>query len=82
MSPEESLWLSQGHTEGLSSATFYEQLRQYLRKAGIAPAGVHFFVHTAAMLRRDAGESIGDGPASLEGQEDRGWGRVAEAIGV
>jgi integrase len=50
MSPGESLWPSQGHTggPGLSSATFYEQLRRHLRKAGIAPAGVHIFRHTAA----------------------------------
>jgi site-specific recombinase XerD len=99
LSPGESLWPSQGHTEsaGLSSATFYEQLRRYLRKAGIAPAGVHVFRHTAAKLRRDAGESIEDVSRfldhsslavtttylrRLEGQEDRGWGRVAEAIGV
>jgi integrase/recombinase XerC len=95
--PEESLWPSQGHTGGLSSATFYEQLRRYLKKAGIAPAGVHIFRHTAAKLRRDAGESIEDVSRfldhsslavtttylrRLEGQEDKGWGRVAEAIGI
>jgi hypothetical protein len=28
--------------------------------AGIAPAGVHIFRHTAAKLRRDAGESMED----------------------
>jgi integrase/recombinase XerC len=97
MSPEESLWPSQGHTDGLSSATFYEQLRRYLKKAGIAPAGVHILRHTAAKLRRDAGESIEDVSRfldhsslavtttylrRLEGQEDKGWGRVAEAIGL
>jgi integrase len=97
MSPEESLWPSQGHTGGLSSATFYEHLRRYLKKAGIAPAGVHILRHTAAKLRRDAGESIEDVSRfldhsslavttvylrRLEGQEDCGWGRVAEAIGV
>jgi integrase len=75
----------------------YEQLRRYLRKAGMAPAGVHILRHTAAKLRRDAGESIEDVSRfldhsslavttvylrRLEGQEDKGWGRVAEAIGV
>lgn len=62
-----------------------------------SPAGVHIFRHTAAKLRRDAGESIEDVSRfldhsslavtttylrRLEGQEDKGWGRVAEAIGV
>jgi integrase len=52
--------------------------------------------HTAAKLRRDAGESIEEVSRfldhsslavtttylrRLEGQEDLGWGRVAEAIG-
>ena len=97
MSSEDSLWPSRGRTGGLSSATFYEQLRRYPRKAGIAPAGVHIFRHTAAKLRRDAGESIWDvsrfldysSPAvtttylrRLEGQEDTGWSKVAEAIGL
>ena len=86
---------SQGHTAGLTSATFYEQLRCHLKKAGIAPAGVHTLRHTAAKLRRDAGESIETVSRfldhsslavtttylrRLEDQEDKGWGTVAEAI--
>src|SRR5660398_247697 len=62
-----------------------------------SPAGIHILRHTAAKLRRDAGESIEDVSRfldhtslavtttylrRLEGQEDHGWGRVAEAIGV
>jgi hypothetical protein len=58
---------------------------------------VHFFRHTAAKLRRDAGESIEEVSRfldnsslvdttaylrRLEGQKDRGWGQVAKAIGV
>jgi integrase len=58
---------------------------------------VHVFRHAAAKLRRDAGESVEDVSMfldhsslavtsvylrRLEGQEDKGWGRVAEAIGV
>jgi integrase len=58
---------------------------------------VHIFRHTAAKLRRDVGESIEDVSRfldhsslavttiylrRLEGQEDQGWGKVAEAIGV
>ena len=61
------------------------------------PAWLHILRHTAAKLRRDAGESIEDVSRfldhsslavttvylrRLEGQEDRGWGRVAEAIGL
>jgi site-specific recombinase XerD len=83
--------------EGLRSATFYGQLQRYFRQAGLPPAGVHVFRHAAAKLRRDAGESVEEVSLfldhsslavtsvylrRLEGQEDKGWGRVAEAIGV
>jgi len=58
---------------------------------------VHVFRHSAAKLRRDAGESVEEVsrfldhrslamtatyPRRLEGQEDRSWGKVAEAIGL
>jgi integrase len=99
MSPHESLWPSPAATngEGLRSATFYGRFRRYLEKAGLPPAGLHILRHSAAKLRRDAGESIEDVSRfldhsslavtttylrRLEGQEDRGWGRVAEAIGL
>ncbi|MBU2602571.1 MAG: tyrosine-type recombinase/integrase [Actinobacteria bacterium] len=83
--------------EGLRSATFYGQLQRYFKNAGLPPAGVHIFRHAAAKLRRDAGESVEEVSLfldhsslavtsvylrRLEGQEDRGWGAVAEAIGV
>ena len=42
----------------LRSATFYATLQTYFKKAGLPPAGVHIFRHSAAKLRRDAGESI------------------------
>ena len=57
----------------------------------------HLLRHSAAKLRRHAGESIEDVSRfldhsslavttthlrRLEGQEDHGWGKVAEAIGV
>ena len=73
------------------------QTVRYFKKAGLPPTGVHVFRHAAAKLRRDAGESIEDVSRfldhsslavttmylrRLEGQEDKGWGRVAEAIGV
>ena len=60
-------------------------------------AGVHVFRHSAAKLRRDAGESIEDVSRfldhsslavttvylrRLEGQEDKNWVNVAAAIGV
>jgi len=90
MGPSESLW-------GVTSGTFYAQLQRHFRDAGLLPAGIHILRHTAAKLRRDAGESIEDVSRfldhtslavtttylrRLEGQEDLGWGRVAEAIGV
>ena len=99
MSAGESLWPSPAATngEGLRSATFYGRFRRYLAKAGLPPAGLHILRHSAAKLRRDAGESIEDVSRfldhsslavtstylrRLEGQEDHDWGKVAEAIGV
>jgi integrase len=99
MAPSESLWPSRGALgdAGLTSGTFYGRFRRYLQKAGLPPAGLHVMRHTAAKLRRDAGESVEEVSRfldhsslavtttylrRLEGQEDRGWGRVAEAIGV
>jgi integrase/recombinase XerC len=98
MVPEESLWPSRADTgRGLTSGTFYAQFRRYLKVAGMQPAGVHILRHTAAKLRRDAGESIEEVSRfldhsslavtttylrRLERQADLGWGRVAEAIGV
>ena len=99
MNPTDSLWPSPASTngEGLRSATFYGRFRRYLQKAGLPPSGLHILRHTAAKLRRDAGESIEDVSRfldhsslavtstylrRLEGQEDLGWGKVAEAIGV
>jgi len=82
---------------GLSSGTFYTRFRRYMQKAGLAPAGVHILRHAAAKLRREAGESVEDVSRfldhsslavttvylrRLEGQEDRGWGKVAAALGV
>jgi integrase/recombinase XerC len=99
MSSHESLWPSPAATngEGLRSATFYGRFRRYLAKAGLPAAGLHILRHSAAKLRRDAGESIEDVSRfldhsslavtstylrRLEGQEDHGWGKVAEAIGL
>ena len=82
---------------GITSGTFYASLKRYLRMAGLPPAGVHILRHAAAKLRRDAGESVEEVSCfldhsslavttgylrRLEGQEDRGWGKVAEALGI
>jgi site-specific recombinase XerD len=97
MARDESLWQAGGQPEGVTSGTFYARFRRYLQAAGLAPTGIHVLRHTAAKLRRDAGESI-EAVSSfldhnslavtttylrrLEGQEDRTWRDVAVAIGV
>ncbi len=93
---ERSLWPSSAG-RALRSATFYATLQSYFKKAALPRSGVHVFRHSAAKLRRDCGESIEQVSSfldhsslqvtttylrRLEGQEDRGWGAVARAIGV
>lgn len=98
MTPVEPLWPSTSQNlKGLTSGTFYGNLQRYFRLAGIKPAGVHIFRHTAAKLRRDVGETVEDVSRfldhsslavttvylrRLEGEQDRSWAKVAEAIGV
>jgi integrase/recombinase XerC len=92
-----SLWQAGAGPRGVTSSTFYSRFRRYLVAAGLAPTGIHVLRHSAAKLRRDAGESIEAISAyldhsnlattttylrRLEGQEDRAWREVAEAIGV
>ena len=61
MPPDASLWPSRAqNSKGLTSGTFYGNLQRYFRLAEIKPAGVHIFRHTAAKLRRDAGETVED----------------------
>ncbi len=96
MRSDESLWPDTRAGRGITSGTFYTNLRRYLRTAGLPPGGVHIFRHSAAKLRRDAGETVEEVSRfldhsslavtttylrRLEGQEDRSWGKVAEAIG-
>jgi integrase/recombinase XerC len=92
-----SLWQAAAGPRGVTSATFYARFRRYLRAAGLPPSGLHILRHTAAKLRRDAGESI-EAVSSfldhsslatttvylrrLEGQSDRTWADVAALIGV
>jgi integrase/recombinase XerC len=97
MAPEESLWQAGAGPKGLSGSTFYARFRRYLSAAGLQPTGLHILRHSAARLRRDAGESVETVSAfldhsslavtttylrRLEGVEDHSWERVAEAIGV
>ena len=97
MAPDESLWPDTRNGRGITSGTFYTNLRRYLKKAGLPLGGVHIFRHSAAKLRRDAGESVEEVSRfldhsslavtttylrRLEGQEDRSWAKVAEAIGI
>jgi site-specific recombinase XerD len=97
MSPDASLWPSSAGDRGVTSGTFYGNLRRYLKAANLPVAGVHIFRHSAAKLRRDAGESIENVSRfldhsslqvtsiylrRLEGEADGSWGKVAAAIGV
>jgi integrase len=99
MGPSESLWPSRAAVDGkgLTSGTFYGRFRRHLQKAGLPPSGLHLLRHTAAKLRRDAGESVEEVSRfldhsslavtttylrRLEVQEDGGWGKVAEALGL
>jgi integrase len=97
MAPDESLWQAGASPNGVASATFYCRFRKYLMAAGLPPSGVHILRHTAAKLRREAGESIESVSQfldhsslavttiylrRLEGQTDESWGKVAAAIGV
>jgi integrase len=79
----------------VTSATFYQRFRRYLRKAGLPASGLRVRRHTAAKLRRDVGDSVETVSAFLdhsalatttvylrrfEGQRDQSWEHVAEAI--
>ena len=97
MAPDDSLWPDIRTGRGITSGTFYTNLRRHLKKAGLPAGGVHIFRHSATKLRRDAGESIEEVSRfldhsslavtttylrRLEGQEDKSWAKVAEAIGI
>lgn len=97
MEPTASLWPDIRTGRGITSGTFYTNLRRYLKRAGLPAGGVHIFRHSAAKLRRDAGDSVEEVShfldhsslavtttylRRLEGQEDKSWQRVAAAIGI
>jgi len=94
MRPEQSLWQAGTGAAGITSGTLYLRFRKYLTAAGLSPTGLHVLRHTAAKLRRDAGESIESVSQfldhsnlatttvylrRLEGQTDQTWGKVAAA---
>ena len=59
LKPDESLWPSSSDSRrGITSGTFYGNLRRYFNNSGLPQAGVHIFRHSAARLRREAGESV------------------------
>ena len=95
--PHASIWPTSAHTGGVSSGTVYANFRRYLRAAELPPSGLHILRHSAAKLRRDAGESIEDVSRvldhsslavtstylrQLEGEGDPGWAAVARRLGV
>ena len=97
MEPAESLWQAGASSRGMTGHTFYARFRRYLAAAGFTPTGVHVLRHTAAKLRREAGESVEAVSAfldhsslavttvylrRLEGEQDHAWERVAAAIGL
>ena len=98
LKPNDSLWPSSTDGgRGITSGTFYGNLRRYFKVAGLPPAGVHILRHSAARLRREAGESIEQVSRfldhsslavttvylrQLEGDRDTAWQQVAVALGV
>jgi len=94
----ESLWPSSADSgRGITSGTFYGNLRRYFKNSGLPPAGVHIFRHSAAKLRREAGESVEQVSRfldhsslavtsvylrQLEGERDTTWQQVASTLGI
>ncbi len=82
---------------GDRSRRLLRNLGRYVAKAGLPLSGVHVFRHSAAKLRRHAGESVEEVSRfldhsslavtttylrRLEGQEDKSWEKVAAAIDI
>ena len=97
MAPDESLWQAGAGAQGVSQPTAYARFKRYLVAAGLPPTGFHILRHSAAKLRRDAGDNVEavsqflDHSSlavtsvylrRLEVAEDASWGKVAEAIGL
>jgi site-specific recombinase XerD len=47
MDPASSLWQAAAGPRGVTSATYYNRFRRYLRAAGLAPTGLHVLRHSA-----------------------------------
>ena len=58
MAPDDSLWPDIRTGRAITSGTFYTNLRKYLTAASLPLGDVHLFRHSAAKLRRDAGETV------------------------
>ena len=58
MAPDQSLWRAVGADGGITDGTAYLRFRRYLKDAGLPLSGLHVLRHSAAKLRRDAGESV------------------------
>ncbi|MEO8538118.1 MAG: tyrosine-type recombinase/integrase [bacterium] len=97
MAPEESLWQAGAKPEGVSQPVAYARFKRYLANAELPSSGFHVLRHSAAKLRRDAGDSVEKVSQfldhsslavtsvylrRLEVAEDASWWKVAEAIGV
>jgi site-specific recombinase XerD len=97
MKADNSLWPNRSTGKAITSGVFYTNLRRYLSKSGQKLVGVHALRHSAAKLRRDAGETVEQVSnfldhsslavttvylRRLQGEEDRSWDRVAAAIGL
>jgi integrase/recombinase XerC len=98
MRGEESLWqAATTRAAGVSQAVAYARFRRYLLVAGFESTGFHILRHSAAKLRREAGDSL-EAISSfldhsslavtsvylrrLEVTEDTTWSKVAAAIGI
>jgi site-specific recombinase XerD len=97
MVPAATLWHACTAGSRLSGSSFYGRFRRHLRAADLPQTGLHVLRHSAARLRRDAGESVESVSSfldhsslavtttylrRLEGQTDSAWRDVAVAIGV
>jgi len=97
IAPDESLWPDLRTGRGITSGTFYTNLRRYMKAAGLQLGGVHLFQHSAAKLRREAGETVEEVSRfldhsslavtttylrRLEGQEDKTWKGVAALLNL
>jgi integrase/recombinase XerC len=92
-----SIWSVDSSGRTISSGTAYARFKRYMGRAGLGRGGIHLMRHTAAKLRRDAGESV-EAVSSfldhsslavttvylrrLEGEADESWSTVSRAIGL